>query len=62
MGPTVAQIWVQLSHENGVITMVTKRNYSWSHVDWCNFVIHLRSLIIRHFGMVKATELKVMAL
>jgi hypothetical protein len=31
---------------------------SWSHVDWCKFCIHLRSLIVRHFGMVEDTELE----
>jgi hypothetical protein len=34
---------------------------SWSHVDWCKFCIHLRSLNVRHFGMVEGTELKSMA-
>jgi hypothetical protein len=29
---------------------------SWSHVDW--FCIHLRSLNVRHFGMVEGTGLK----
>jgi hypothetical protein len=33
-------------------------NISWSHVDWCKFCIHLRSLNIRHFGMVEGTGLK----
>jgi hypothetical protein len=31
---------------------------SWSHVDWCKFCIHLRSLNVRHFGMVEGTGLK----
>jgi hypothetical protein len=31
------------------------------HVDWCKFCIHLRSLNVRHFGMVEGTELKSMA-
>jgi hypothetical protein len=31
---------------------------SWSHVDWCKFYIHLRSLNVRHFGMVGGTGLK----
>jgi hypothetical protein len=31
---------------------------SWSHIDWCKFCIHLRSLNVRHFGMVEGTELK----
>jgi hypothetical protein len=33
-------------------------NISWSHVDWCKFCIHLRSLNVRHFGMVEDTGLK----
>jgi hypothetical protein len=32
---------------------------SCSHVDWCKFCIHLRSLNVRHFGMVEGTGLKV---
>jgi hypothetical protein len=31
---------------------------SWSHVDWCKFCIHLRSLNVRHFRMVEGTGLK----
>jgi len=31
---------------------------SWSYVDWCKFYIHLKSLNVRHFGMVAATALK----
>jgi hypothetical protein len=30
---------------------------SWSHIDWCKFHIHLRSLNVRHFGMVEGTGL-----
>jgi hypothetical protein len=30
---------------------------SWSHVDWCKFCIHLRSLNVRHFVMVEDTGL-----
>jgi hypothetical protein len=58
---TRARVWVQLSHENGVLSMVTKFNASCSHVEWCKFYIHLRSLNIRHFGMVEATRLKILA-
>jgi hypothetical protein len=32
---------------------------SWSHVDWCKFCIHLRSLNVHHFGMAEGTGLKV---
>jgi hypothetical protein len=31
---------------------------SWSYVDWCKFYIHLKSLNVRHFGMVATTALK----
>jgi hypothetical protein len=31
----LARIWVQLSRESGVVSTVTKRNPSCSHVDWC---------------------------
>jgi hypothetical protein len=31
---------------------------SCSHVDWCKFCIHLRTLIVRHFVMVEGTGLK----
>jgi hypothetical protein len=31
---------------------------SWSYVDWCKFCIHLRSLNVRHFGIVEGTGLK----
>jgi hypothetical protein len=33
---------------------------SWSHVDWYKFCIHLRSLNVRHFGMVESTGWKVL--
>jgi hypothetical protein len=32
---------------------------SWSHVDWCKFCIHLRSLNVSHIGMLEVTGLKV---
>jgi hypothetical protein len=35
---------------------------SWSHIDWCKFCTHLRSLNVRHFGMVECMGLKSMAL
>jgi hypothetical protein len=34
---------------------------SWSHVDWCKFCIHLRSLNVRHFGILEDTGLISMA-
>jgi hypothetical protein len=30
----------------------------WSHVEWCKFCIHLRSLNVLHFGIVEDTGLK----
>jgi hypothetical protein len=61
MGPDVAQVWIQLSHENSVVTIVTNLNSLRSHVDWCNFCIHVRSLNVHHIGLVKATGLKITA-
>jgi hypothetical protein len=58
MGPTVAQVLVQLSHENGVVTVETKRNPPWSIVVWGKFCVHLRSLNFHHFGTIEATGLK----
>jgi hypothetical protein len=34
---------------------------SWSYVDWCKFYIHLKSLNLRHVGMVADKVLKIMA-
>jgi hypothetical protein len=31
---------------------------SWSHINWCKFCIHLRSLKVRHFVMVERTGLE----
>jgi hypothetical protein len=38
--------------------MVTNFNSSCSHPDWCKFGIHLRSLKVHNFGMVKPTGFK----
>jgi hypothetical protein len=37
---------------------LSEYNISWSYVEWRKFCIHLRSLNVRHFGMVAATALK----
>jgi hypothetical protein len=37
-------------------------NISWSYVKLWKFYIHLRSLNLRHFGMVAATALETTAL
>jgi len=58
MKPTVEQVWSQLLHESGVLSMVTKLYPSCSHADWYKFRIHLRSLNALHFGTVEATGLK----
>jgi hypothetical protein len=44
---------------NYVVAMVSELNTSWSHVYWCKFFIHFRSLNIQNFGMVEATALKI---
>jgi hypothetical protein len=61
MIPIVAQAWIQLSHENGVVSVVNKLNSLWPGVGWFKFCIHLRSLNFRHFGTVEGTRLKIMA-
>jgi hypothetical protein len=60
MGTNFAHVWFQISHKNSLVTVVTKLNSSWSHVDRCKFFIHLRSLKVRNVGMVKAMVLKIM--
>jgi hypothetical protein len=57
-GPTFAQVWVQLSYEDGVVTMVTNLNFSCGMLTDASFAYHLRSLNIRHFRAVAVTELK----
>jgi hypothetical protein len=37
MVPSVTQVWIQLSHKNGVVTTVTKLNSLWFLVDWYTF-------------------------
>jgi hypothetical protein len=59
--PIIVNVWLQLSHENDVVTMVTRLNTFWSHVNWCKFCIHLRSLNVRHFRIVETTGLKMMS-
>jgi hypothetical protein len=54
-------VWIQLSHDNGVVGMVNSIISSCSHLDWYKFCIHLRSLSVRHFGTVEATGLKSMS-
>jgi hypothetical protein len=41
-----------------MVIMVTSVNCLWSHVDLCNFYIHLRSLNVNNFGMFETTELQ----
>lgn len=38
MGPIVVQIWVQLSQQNGKVSMVIKINSSCSYVDVTQFI------------------------
>jgi hypothetical protein len=56
MGPFVTEE-VQLLHENGMVTMVTKLN-PWSHVNCYKFYVHLRTLNVRSSETDKATRLK----
>jgi len=53
-----AQVWVQMSHDNSMVSMVTELNVSSSNIDWLKITIHLRSLNVLHFGTVTATRLK----
>jgi hypothetical protein len=41
--------------------MVTKLKPSESKANWCRFYTHIRSLKLRHFKMVEAMGLKIMA-
>jgi hypothetical protein len=59
--PVVAQVWLQLSHENDLVAMVTRLNLSHSHAYWSKLNIHLRSLNARRFKIVKAMGLQFMA-
>jgi hypothetical protein len=53
--------------KNAVIKNCSSSEYlleykiSWSYIEWCKFSIHLRSANVRHFGIVAATALKIMA-
>jgi hypothetical protein len=57
MRPIVAQIWIELSRENGVDTMAATLNALLSHVDWWNVCVYLRSLNVRRMRLVEATGL-----
>jgi hypothetical protein len=59
-----AAMFVFIFDENGLVRSclsfedLSVYKISWSHVDWCMFCMHLRSLNVRNFGMVEGTELK----
>jgi hypothetical protein len=61
---TAARFVFFIFNKNGLIKScssfedVSVYKLSWSHVDWCKFCIHLRSLNVRHFVMVEDTGLK----
>jgi hypothetical protein len=61
---TAAMFVFFVSDKNGLIKSCSSfedlsvYNISWSHVGWCKFCIHLRSLNVRHFGVVEGTGLK----
>jgi hypothetical protein len=53
MGHTSVQIWVQLTHENGLVIKAAKLKPSCSHVDWRKFCSHLESWNVRHLELLK---------
>jgi hypothetical protein len=61
---TAAMFVFFVSYKNGLTKScssfedISVYKISWSHVEWCKFCIHVRSLNVRHFGMVKYTGLK----
>jgi hypothetical protein len=61
---TAAMFVFFVSDKNGLIKSCSSLEnlsvckISWSQVDWCKFCTHLRSLNVRHFGMVRGTGLK----
>jgi hypothetical protein len=61
---TAAMFVFSVSDKNGLIKScpsfedLSVYKISWSYVDWCKFCVHLRSLNVRHLGMVEGTELK----
>jgi hypothetical protein len=57
MGHIVAQLWVQLSHDDDVVSMATKLYPSYSQSDRCKFCIHLRNLFVRHRREQKETSI-----
>jgi hypothetical protein len=64
MGPTighnVAQVYVQLPNESGVVTMVTKVNpLGFYLLDWCRFRIKFTNLNVSTFTIVESTGLKI---
>jgi hypothetical protein len=64
--PAMFVVWVL--HKNSLIKSCSSSEdlsaykMSWSYIYWCKFLIHLISMNVRHFGLVKATGLNVMAL
>jgi hypothetical protein len=62
------QLWNTLFHKYGCNFHTKILWFPWlpvwtlySHVDWCKFFIHLRSLNVRHLVIFEATGLKVSA-
>jgi hypothetical protein len=47
----------KLSHKSCLSSeYLSEYKISWSYIDWLKFCIHLRSLNVRHFGVVAAAE------
>jgi hypothetical protein len=61
---TAAMLVIFVFDKNGVIESCSSfedlsvYKIPWSHVDWCKFCIHVRSLNVHHFVMVEGTGLK----
>jgi hypothetical protein len=59
---TAAMFVFFVSDKNGLIKScasfedLSVYKISWSHVDWCKFCIHLRSLNARNFVMVEVRD------
>jgi hypothetical protein len=60
---TAAMFFFFYYYKNGLIKSCSSfkdlsvYKISWSHIDWCKFCIHIRSLNVRHFGVVEGTGL-----
>jgi hypothetical protein len=49
------------SFSEGISACQKKKKNSYSHVDWCKFFTHIKSMNVHNFKMFEDTELKMMA-